>query len=248
MKKGFTLAETLITLAVIGVVASLTIPNLVTANNKKLYASALASNVTNVENVLSTIILNEKVNYLDETELYNANSAVKAAGVLGKYIDITAYGTDANSIENFSGYRESIKGLSGNNDTNTMNEGYFFKLKNGALINFVKKNYADTLYVQMPDFSNQGLQKQIYTLTIDINGQEKPNKCGRDIFKYAVDQSGKLYPFGGKNFALYADAGKWDYHDGNSAVGNGICCSCQEGSWGWGCAGRLADNGYVMDY
>ena len=70
MKKGFTLAETLITLAVIGVVASLTIPNLVTANNKKLYASALASNVSNIEHVLSSLISKQNLNWLEETDFY----------------------------------------------------------------------------------------------------------------------------------------------------------------------------------
>lgn len=41
MKKGFTLAEVLITLGIIGVVAAMTIPNLITAHQKKVTVTKL---------------------------------------------------------------------------------------------------------------------------------------------------------------------------------------------------------------
>lgn len=41
MRKGFTLAEVLITLGIIGVVAAITIPGLITAYKKHVIASSL---------------------------------------------------------------------------------------------------------------------------------------------------------------------------------------------------------------
>lgn len=42
MKKGFTLAEVLITLGVIGIVAALTIPSLISNHNKSVTAARLS--------------------------------------------------------------------------------------------------------------------------------------------------------------------------------------------------------------
>lgn len=239
MKKGFTLAETLITLAVIGVVASLTIPNLVTANNKKLYASALASNVSNIEHVLSSLISKQNLNWLEETDFYeditSSNLVTKrqSAGELGSYLDISGFGTTA-AIAESPGYTEGITGLNGTADNSIMSTGFFYKLKNGALINFETVNNPVTAS------DNNRLVKQIFVLNIDINGIAKPNKCGRDIFKFAVDTSGKLFPYGGSAYNEYSSEGKWDTGANN--------LTCPGTGLGYGCAGRLADNGYVMDY
>ncbi len=47
MKKGFTLAEVLITIAVIGIIASITIPNIINAQNDKEILARLKNFVSN---------------------------------------------------------------------------------------------------------------------------------------------------------------------------------------------------------
>ena len=58
-RKGFTLAEVLIALAIIGVVAALTIPTLVSGYKKDLWASSLATAVSNLETATTTMIVKE---------------------------------------------------------------------------------------------------------------------------------------------------------------------------------------------
>ncbi len=50
MKKGFTLAEVLITLGIIGVVAALTLPSLVAKYKEKQYVTALKKAVSILDN------------------------------------------------------------------------------------------------------------------------------------------------------------------------------------------------------
>ena len=52
MKKGFTLAETLITLGIIGVVAAITIPGLITAYKKHVIASSLKRAVSSINQAI----------------------------------------------------------------------------------------------------------------------------------------------------------------------------------------------------
>ena len=60
MKKyGFTIAESIITMAIIGVVAALTIPPLTTNYRKQAYTCTLSAAVSNFEKAMSTLILKE---------------------------------------------------------------------------------------------------------------------------------------------------------------------------------------------
>ncbi len=52
MKKGFTLAEVLITLGVIGIVAALTIPSLISNHNKSVTAARLSKAYNTVSNAI----------------------------------------------------------------------------------------------------------------------------------------------------------------------------------------------------
>ena len=66
-KRGFSLAELLITIGIIGIVASLTIPTLVSNNRNKANASKLASLVSTIENAFTTMMSVEGVPTLSET-------------------------------------------------------------------------------------------------------------------------------------------------------------------------------------
>ena len=57
-KKAFTLAETLITLSIIGVIAAVTVPTLMTNVNKNIYVSGLKKTYSNLQNALKMIAAN----------------------------------------------------------------------------------------------------------------------------------------------------------------------------------------------
>lgn len=61
-RTGFTLAEVLVTLAIIGVVAALTIPTLIASTNTTKYTSAMKKNLANLNSVLQTNIARDSIN------------------------------------------------------------------------------------------------------------------------------------------------------------------------------------------
>ena len=76
MKKfGFTLAEILIALTIVGVVAAISIPTMVMESKKKVWATSLTTAVSDMENVLTTYIITEGADSLFDIEtFYNSTN------------------------------------------------------------------------------------------------------------------------------------------------------------------------------
>ena len=180
MKKiGFTLAEILIVLSIIGVVASITIPALISDNKDKVSASKLSSTITVVENAFSQMMINENAQTFDETnfeETPNANT-------LGNYLKLTNGDYD---WANYSGANTVSENLG---DTAELK---LFQIKNGALLiwspDFKSETEANVIN------SGGTITEAVAKLAIDINASESPNVWGRDIFLFAVGNDGVLYP------------------------------------------------------
>ncbi len=81
--KGFTLAEVLITLGIIGVVAALTIPNMIKNSQKIEYVVAMKKSYTTFQNGMKAYMANQGCNDLQCTGLFmgaestNANKIVE---------------------------------------------------------------------------------------------------------------------------------------------------------------------------
>jgi len=63
--KGFTLAEVLVTLAIIGVVAALTIPTLIQSTNSSKFTTALKKNLSTLNQVIQTNLANNDMDAAD---------------------------------------------------------------------------------------------------------------------------------------------------------------------------------------
>jgi hypothetical protein len=81
--------------------------------------------------------------------------------------------------------------------------------------------------------SGGNLTQKYADVIIDVNGENKPNQDGRDIFYFVLGTDGILYPVGGKDWAVYT---------GETANLN----SCEDDMTK--CAAYLLNNGYNMDY
>ena len=97
-KRGFTLAEVLITLGIIGVVAALTAPSLIINSRNEANAAKLATAMSNVENAFTSAIIKENVDSLTETSFWvkdstnsSAMNAAQFAGNLNKYINLNGF-------------------------------------------------------------------------------------------------------------------------------------------------------------
>ncbi|MBO6087116.1 hypothetical protein J6P92_02065, partial [bacterium] len=84
------------------------------------------------------------------------------------------------------------------------------------------------------------------------NGRRGPNTFGRDIFYFYLSDEGKLYPSGGKDYALYRIPHALDSHSyywrNNSDCGNADGTMPNGNVEGLSCAARIMEEGWKMNY
>ncbi|MBE7707002.1 MAG: type II secretion system protein [Cyanobacteria bacterium SIG30] len=191
--KAFTLAEVLITLAIIGVVAALTIPSVVTNYQNQEIATALKKTYTTLASI--------------------TNLAIKDHGPISGW-EIGKDNTGEDSLDYAKRY--IIPYLRIAKDCGLSNEGeceykynYRFKYEGqtydyeDSLEKFAKFYLPDGVFVAVK--SNNGTNSNGRQLngmfTIDVNGKKKPNMYGQDVFTFSQDlirngiaTGGKLLP------------------------------------------------------
>ena len=221
-KKGFTLAEVLITLGVIGLVAALTLPSMYNNYQKALIGKTLARSVELVEQGMLNIRQEAQLN--SETgDTFETLSSIKKSdlGLSG-----SSYITDSNAFYNstksFLGTENSdydvtnISAFAGNLDTNlkSLYTAYKFNKLN-AIVAFQNKTGTTT--------SNDSI---ISRVIIDANGASKPNTFGKDVFIFGLTNSGTLIPAGTQKYADFDSKIPADGCSGSS-VGNGTACAAR---------------------
>lgn len=221
-KKGFTLAEVLITLGVIGLVAALTLPSMYNNYQKALIGKTLARSVELVEQGMLNIRQEAQLN--NETgDTFETLSSIKKSdlGLSG-----SSYITDSNAFYNstksFLGIENSdydvtnISAFAGNLDTNlkSLYTAYKFNKLN-AIVAFQNKTGTTT--------NNDSI---ISRVIIDANGAAKPNTFGKDVFIFGLTNSGTLIPAGTQKYADFDSKIPADGCSGSS-VGNGTACAAR---------------------
>jgi len=184
---AFTLAEVLITLGIIGVVAAITIPNLifnyrthVTINKLKETYSILTQAIKMAE---------EEYGEADGWGITgrDASSAKIVAAKLMPFLkNVQNCGTSTEQKKKCSGKYDTCYNLDGTIDgdcamTNNNIRTNLVFLNNGAMVTF-----------DGGDVDNE----QIFYIQTDINGAAKPNKWGYDVFEFTYYQGKGLLPSG----------------------------------------------------
>jgi len=169
-KAAFTLAEVLITLGIIGVVAAITIPNMITNYQKRQTATKLKKVYAELQQVT-------KLSVADNGDVlgwdYGYDSVAGAMEFCDKYLIpylkvIKRCGNDTTGDCNFQ-----PKGLNGNSMAN-----HWSVVKSEKL--FLLNGTELIIRTQGGTSSPK--------ITIDINGPQKPNIYGKDIFCMKVTQ------------------------------------------------------------
>ena len=179
---GFTLAEVLITLGIIGVVAAMTLPSVIASYNKKVWVAQLKKDVSYIQNNLRMIMAKEEVDKLSDTSVvYMSNPSTG-----GNY----SYRLEENQLQNYlklkpvsdsSKFYTFMTGVSGDSD----NKGFY--LNDGSCISY--STGGSIGYIGSEE--NRG-----YAFLVDVNCDKSPNKSGRDRFALRVDDYAKLvFPY-----------------------------------------------------
>lgn len=182
-KPAFTLAEVLITLGIIGIVAAMTIPTLIQKNFEKQTVTKLRE----TQSILAQTLRMAEEEYGDPTGWGIKNdeaSAIKIANYLKPFFKIaTDCGTKDTKYACVT--KNSYKQLSGTNHGEyaiSRSDCYKIALLNGSSI-WWRGPYSN----EIPD--------KMITFWIDVNGKTQPNVYGKDLFVFVYEKN-SIRPLG----------------------------------------------------
>ena len=169
-KAAFTLAEVLITLGIIGIVAALTMPTLMANYRKKVYATQLKRVVNVLSNNFKYILANENIDDLCNSSVVASCDPSGASFPSYPSLEFIYVVIDQEKYAKFF----NLTGVSENTNFNrSLNDVY------GMSINTKGYVLADGSFISLGHDSASGL---IYT---DVNGEKGPNVLGLD--RYLLD-------------------------------------------------------------
>ena len=179
--KAFTLAEVLITLTIIGVIAALTIPNLVQSYRKHQVEVGIKEAYSNLNNAIS--MAKAEHGSLDECiEHANGNYSFFSEKYIEPYLKITSKcekGNDTNCKIYGGPNNYGLKCLDGT----VCNRGFT------NVYNYPKFILANGMYVFTGITATADNDSKSPIFSVDINGENGPNKIGHDIFYFALEQN-----------------------------------------------------------
>ncbi len=221
---AFTLAEVLITLGIIGIVAAMTMPSLITNYQKQRAVTQLKKSYTNLAEAV-------KRSELENDTVANWNFDLPAEEFYNTYL---------------SGF------LSVNNSTVAKsNIEYKFLNRNTCTLDFCIGN---SHIAYLADGSSILISKHIglhigRVVSIDINGNKRPNTIGKDFFQFAITKDNGVVPFGYGNFGVtdpggnkYQNFGNYD-RDKITGTDNYACNKDKYGIW---CPALIIMDGWTM--
>ena len=190
MKKhfGFTLAEVLITLGIIGVVAAMTLPTLVANYQKTVMVTQLKKEVNTLSNNFKKIMADEQVYKLSDTSIFDSTGAINADAYKNYF--------QANYADENSKFGDYVSSTFNRDINGRQIKGMYFN--DGSCFAFV--DYE----VSTSPGSSSLLSNMIL---MDVNCDKKPNKPGRDIFTVSYNDNGLVYDIaGGANSSDLVDS------------------------------------------
>lgn len=216
--QGFTLAEALITLGVIGIVAAMTLPALITRNQNKALEASLKKNY-------SVILQAFDMYQAEHGERLTRKILTSRAGGVTLYTEIKPYfkiiidcgqagsqskecipyygnpGVDERNSKTYMTYNKTpLTRLS------LFDDGQFI-LSDGSLIMIENPNQSSDLYI-----------------SVDVNGYRKnPNRWGHDLFTFQLMDDGRILPMGAPDTRFFVKSTHCSVSSGYEY--NGVGCT-----------------------
>ena len=171
MKKGFTLAEVLITLGIIGIVAAMTLPTLIAKYQKQVYTTQLKKFYTQLSQSLIQYTVDEGVTDFKNSGM--TTSITKSEAFFKKYFKIVK--------ECPSNFEPCM--------------GAVYTKMSGEVIPLSRVSNTHRCFSFTGGSSlcvYQGLGNVLMQIAVDVNGRKAPNTAGRDLFMLYVYGDGKV--------------------------------------------------------
>ena len=251
-KNGFTLAEVLITLGIIGVVAALTAPALVQNTGSAQIGPKLAKAVSTFELANQNLLNAANMDTLYAADAFNGDNK----------LDSGADNPIKNYVENLSNYMKISYLDESNDDTkykdmikNYNGEAYgvgsdvFTGIIAIGAVQYLAITKDNIMYgifngINAQNRNEPAYKQRIGTVLIDINAKAAPNRIGRDVFAFTWWADGSLRPYGSNN-SLSTDDLNEQY---NWNTGTKDKCNETTVTTGWTCAGSIFENNLKVIY
>lgn len=226
--KGFTLAEVLITLGIIGIVAAMTIPTLIQNHNKKVLALKLKTTYSILNNALKMSIAEngDFGNWGSELEPDSSEYIEKYWKPYLKTIKTCRRADECNYYKNY--YNGTCSGTecwiwACRNESKTVTCINLWK--QGSTTAIVLANGTYILFQVESSVTHELMStKSVY---VDINGSDGPNEYGKDYFHFYVTANG-VVPSG--------------YKKTPSEIAN----DCSKNGYKFYCAAKIMHDGWTI--
>lgn len=220
MKKGFTLAEVLITLGIIGVVAALTLPSLITNYRKK-------ETVAQLKKVYSELSQAAQMSVVQNGDMKNWDYSLTGEEFFNTYLS-NFIKMGSQNVEDAKKAGVVYIRASGEEEvsfTNLYDSGKILTLASGTQILMDTVRYSS-----------------IQTYLVDLNGFKKPNRIGVDVFALTVTPDGVQTFKWDDGESLSVKRDREALHNGPSGH-NYQCNSDSRGMW---CAAMIEKDGWEI--
>lgn len=231
MNKGFTLAEILLTLVIVGIIVSLTIPALISNINNQQYTSGFIRSYNLFNSAITTIM---------------SNNSGTMLGAVNDTDDLINKFAEQLSIRKFCLNRTAPGNCFANSYYNLHLQNSFAPAANtysGGILNdgtsFMITSWDTSCTANWFNYNGQNIM--CARISIDTNGLTPPNVKGRDIFLLSITKIGlypHLIPLGNNNQPTFS-SGSWRECEplNQAELYNGDSC-----------AGRILQEGWKMNY
>ena len=200
---AFTLAEVLITLGIIGIVAAMTLPSIMARHRSKVLEAQFHKRISEVS---QAIMMLKKDEYFSGTLIGEQIASLLASQFKGSIVpDRSIYSAQKQYQKTQIGYElPTYKNYTKTADFRK------YKLDDGAII--VSKEFF--IFINNDNYSLTN-----YQIIIDVNGLQKPNIFGYDVFAFELDKTDTLKSM------PYSNATKAYCNTTSSDESNGWSCS-----------------------
>ena len=237
MRKGFTLNELLVAMAIIGLLLILAVPRIYTNIDKRTKVAALQRVNMVLDNAVGTLMMNQMAKSIKMTPLFEENDPLE-----DPYNMETAIGSFFNTyldVKRDCGLTVSdclapaYKNLQGDDVTipeDADADAYCTIISSGAAICIA------------PAYEDSSTPKKLYPakIWVDTNAKRRPNVAGRDFFRFIVYDNGDISDAISEN-GIDATV---DPYFGNEVQPS----ACIESTLGGGCLTRIIRAEWIMEY
>ena len=263
-KLGFTLAEVLITLVIIGVIAAITVPTLIAKHQKEQFAIRAKETYSIIATGFKQALAKDGVTLLEDTSLAKSIAGEETTDSgqenfrkeFSKVFKVMS-GVQKGNLSEESVMNIQYKTLNGKTTLTPKSESWFefrqiFNLVNGSIAYVGMYKVPRNCVRSKETIKEAGghLYQYIGWVAFDTNGVKGPNQFGRDLFSTVISNDGNVYPNWGKDYIICEldsniESDSWR---GNNSHNCNIDSTDSYFKQGMSCLARLMDEGWEMKY